>query len=138
MSKERGCRKCGCTETRACVTDGVACHWVEEDLCSACAAPAASLQSSDIDALHCQPTFVLELGGVQALVLLATLQVAMRHTEFEHQAEAHNFILDLAHTLAAGVGVTPNLKAVCESGWPKPEETPAASQSSLILPPGYQ
>lgn len=32
----RACRVCGCTEVRACVTDGLACHWVDLDLCSAC------------------------------------------------------------------------------------------------------
>jgi hypothetical protein len=31
------CWVCGCTDSRACVTNGVPCHWVEEDLCSACA-----------------------------------------------------------------------------------------------------
>lgn len=36
----RKCRACGCTETMACVVEGVPCHWVAEDLCSACAAPA--------------------------------------------------------------------------------------------------
>ncbi len=35
--KERKCRKCGCTEKRACVKEGTPCHWVERDLCSACA-----------------------------------------------------------------------------------------------------
>lgn len=33
---ERKCRVCGCTEIDPCVTDGVPCHWLEEDLCSAC------------------------------------------------------------------------------------------------------
>lgn len=32
----RACRVCGCTEFDACVINGRACHWVEEDLCSAC------------------------------------------------------------------------------------------------------
>lgn len=45
---ERACRICGCVESRACVTEGVACHWVEPDLCSACfekkpASPQAAL-----------------------------------------------------------------------------------------------
>lgn len=39
----RVCRQCGCTDDRACVVDGVACHWVEPNLCSACApAPEAA------------------------------------------------------------------------------------------------
>jgi hypothetical protein len=33
---ERKCRVCGCTDLNPCVTNGVPCHWVEEDLCSAC------------------------------------------------------------------------------------------------------
>ena len=33
----RRCRGCGCTDARACDDGGVACHWVEADLCSACA-----------------------------------------------------------------------------------------------------
>lgn len=37
--QERACRVCGCTDARACVTvDGVPCHWIAADLCSACAA----------------------------------------------------------------------------------------------------
>lgn len=31
------CRECGCTDDRACVTEAGPCHWVEPDLCSACA-----------------------------------------------------------------------------------------------------
>lgn len=34
----RACRVCGCTDGRACVGPvGRRCHWVEADLCSACA-----------------------------------------------------------------------------------------------------
>lgn len=35
----RSCRVCGCTDDRACVdpVTGEPCHWVEDDLCSACA-----------------------------------------------------------------------------------------------------
>jgi hypothetical protein len=32
----RACRACGCTENRACVADGEACGWAEQDLCTAC------------------------------------------------------------------------------------------------------
>jgi hypothetical protein len=33
----RKCRVCGCTDNRACVDEnGVPCHWIEPDLCSAC------------------------------------------------------------------------------------------------------
>jgi hypothetical protein len=33
------CKICGCTDTHACDDHGEPCHWVEEDLCSACATP---------------------------------------------------------------------------------------------------
>lgn len=33
---ERACWECGCTETSACMTDGIGCRWVDDDLCSAC------------------------------------------------------------------------------------------------------
>ncbi|CDZ67660.1 Hypothetical protein NGAL_HAMBI2605_59410 [Neorhizobium galegae bv. orientalis] len=36
------CRQCGCTDEHACVTDGTPCHWVEPDLCSACAGKAVA------------------------------------------------------------------------------------------------
>jgi len=40
MSK-RKCRVCGCTDQQGCVVDGLPCHWVADDLCSACAGPDA-------------------------------------------------------------------------------------------------
>jgi hypothetical protein len=34
----RTCRKCDCTEDKACIgNDGLPCHWVSQDLCSVCA-----------------------------------------------------------------------------------------------------
>ena len=30
------CRECGCTEDNACIVNSVPCHWVADDLCSAC------------------------------------------------------------------------------------------------------
>lgn len=38
---ERECRQCGCTDDNAC--EG-GCHWVEDDLCSACAVGAQALE----------------------------------------------------------------------------------------------
>lgn len=35
--KVRACRICGCTDDNACLVDNIPCHWVEADLCSACA-----------------------------------------------------------------------------------------------------
>ena len=38
----RACRECGCTQTQACVDERGPCWWVEDDLCSHCAGPAAT------------------------------------------------------------------------------------------------
>lgn len=41
MSKQRKCRRCGCTYNNPCVDKaGMSCCWVERDLCSACLTPA--------------------------------------------------------------------------------------------------
>lgn len=36
---ERACRECGCTDAHACTVNGEPCHWVGDDLCSACVKP---------------------------------------------------------------------------------------------------
>jgi ParB family chromosome partitioning protein len=44
---KKKCRVCGCTDDNACVVEGVPCHWVEEDLCSACAEKKADEKSNE-------------------------------------------------------------------------------------------
>lgn len=48
---ERACRICGCTGVHACpeIPFGEPCHWVAEDLCSACA-PVAEGRACRLDA----------------------------------------------------------------------------------------
>lgn len=49
---EPACRVCGCTEFNACVgAFGEGCHWVEKDLCSACA-PRVVRQAKYLDRLE--------------------------------------------------------------------------------------
>lgn len=36
MPAVRACRKCGCTDDNACMTDEGPCRWVGPELCSAC------------------------------------------------------------------------------------------------------
>jgi hypothetical protein len=44
----RFCRVCGCTEDQPCVNlEGQGCHWVAEDLCSACSSSSSSPASLD-------------------------------------------------------------------------------------------
>lgn len=37
VAGETRCRRCGCTDQRACTTPYGPCYWVEQDLCSGCA-----------------------------------------------------------------------------------------------------
>lgn len=37
---DRVCMGCGCTDAEPCETADGACHWVSDDLCSACAEEA--------------------------------------------------------------------------------------------------
>ena len=48
MQEKRKCRVCGCTDDdcRQCVEKtGIPCHWVEDDLCSACKTTVISFTS---------------------------------------------------------------------------------------------
>ena len=36
ITEVKTCRVCGCTDSHACIASEGPCHWVEEDLCSAC------------------------------------------------------------------------------------------------------
>lgn len=49
MKPERRCRVCGCTEFRACIDRDTAqpCHWIADDLCSACS-DHATLRESQV------------------------------------------------------------------------------------------
>jgi len=46
---ERECRVCGCTDRNACTSEEGPCFWLEETLCSACAAAADHVVSMTID-----------------------------------------------------------------------------------------
>jgi hypothetical protein len=43
------CRECGCDDDHACDPP---CHWVEDDLCSACTGMALGLDDEDLDDLE--------------------------------------------------------------------------------------
>jgi hypothetical protein len=116
----RKCRICGCTETSACSTPSGPCHWVDEDLCSACT--ELDLTDDDIKALaHAKIPIVLD--GVSALQLLSGLQLALRHPEFTGPASktARDFAIGLAQRLS----VTPNLAKVCRAGFDERFDRPA-------------
>ncbi|MDD3491929.1 MAG: hypothetical protein PHZ19_00335 [Candidatus Thermoplasmatota archaeon] len=59
------CRVCGCTEDNACVTDDGPCYWVEEDLCSACA--AKSQQGLKAWCLACDRQMTVEFEDLEGI-----------------------------------------------------------------------
>jgi hypothetical protein len=70
--RPRACRVCGCTDANCLVCilrTGLPCHWVEEDLCSACIAADVDggLTPAEIEALglaeHWTAAAELESGG---------------------------------------------------------------------------
>lgn len=46
----RRCRVCGCTDAHACIDGGVPCHWVADDLCSACDQEASEAETVEFTA----------------------------------------------------------------------------------------
>lgn len=81
----RACRVCGRTEFDACIVDGVPCHWVGPDLCSACAgihdaedAPAARFVEGR-PVLKLRSRIALSALGTCALlgVIVATMTVPL-------------------------------------------------------------
>lgn len=111
LAKPPKCRKCGCTEDRACSDNGVACHWVLPDLCSAC---VPKLNERDVRKLS-QVAFGVTLAGPEAFYLLAALQLALRHPGFT--GLGHGVVLGVAQLLEEQVGVTENLQAIAAAGW---------------------
>jgi hypothetical protein len=139
----RKCRACGCTDEHACITDdGSPCFWVEGDLCSACASREAAskggaelgLSPADLEALTSAPPIGIELDGTQALIIMAALQLALRHPEYDDSSPTSAFVNSIAKGLAERLSLTPNLKALCNVGWRANDAPPTVSR--LILPPG--
>ena len=101
------CRVCGCSDFEACQTPTGPCHWVEPDLCSACAGrPAAFLPPiTEETALALQSDVLfMRLTGVEALMLLSVLQLATRHPKFEGATRewVEQFTQSLAARLTEG------------------------------------
>lgn len=71
----RTCRKCGCSEHDACWDEkhGAPCHWVEDDLCSACEDLAGGALAASADRTV-RPLAVI-VRRLLALALATTLLV---------------------------------------------------------------
>lgn len=78
----RMCRVCGCTDDHACVNiDGDRCHWVEEELCSACSV------GSDGDLFLHERQF-LEMIGNSVQVGLDKIKNSVLHIDREKMKNA--------------------------------------------------
>lgn len=64
MLMQRTCRACGCSELRACVTDGVPCGWAGADRCTACPDRPLTLpiNAAHVRASRLKTTMHLSLG----------------------------------------------------------------------------
>jgi hypothetical protein len=148
----RRCRVCGCTEASACMHEGQPCHWVDLDLCSACATatgptadagaeiiaqtdhPAGSLRLTMADMLVLQrtPPLGFEIGPLPAFQLLSLIQLALRHPGLPDAAK--EAAEELASGLQVHLSVTDNLAAIIAAGWNRHFDMPAVPERRIILP----
>lgn len=126
---------------------GNACHWVREletaegPICSACAATAARegagatagearlpVTLNEKDLRHLQRVdFGIQMDGVSALQILAVLQLACRHPQFQgpSRATAERF----GRALQKEISITKHLTALAEAGWHPDAGVPVAEPS---------
>lgn len=85
--------------------------------------------------LYKLPPLSLELPPAHAMMLMSSLQLTMRHPQFEELGATAAFVTDLARALADSIGVTENLRKLCDEGFRKNDEP--NQHSKLILPPEF-
>lgn len=135
MSAQQTCRGCGCTETTPCETPSGPCHWVEPGLCSACAQKKQlQLTPEDLAALKTMPPMRVQIGGVEAMMLLSALQLALRHPHFDTDGPVCETVEQFACALQEHVSATPGLAAICDAGWDPKHDVAPEKYSGLILP----
>jgi hypothetical protein len=106
---------------------------VEEDLCSAHEPGTLQLSAQTVTALAGE-RIGLALSGLEALMLLSMVQLALRHPEREGGPGLWDFADGFAHGLAERLAaVGPQLAAICEAGFDPAFDVPA--NSKIILPP---
>jgi hypothetical protein len=152
------CRICGCTEEKACLSGGVPCHWVEPDLCSACATatgPTADagaeilmethhqlgklqLTMADMMALQGTPPLAVDIGPTPALFLLSAIQIACCHPGLTGEVKAT--VVQIGQGLQEYLSVTENLAKITAAGWERGFDVPTVPERRIILPgePGFQ
>lgn len=110
------CFVCGCTESSPCAEG---CGWAEENFCSNCYARL----SDDLASLRDEPPIHLEVNRLSAWMLMAQLQLALRHPE--NDGPCADAARDFAVSLQKAVAMTPTLRAVAERGWDPNYDLPA-------------
>jgi hypothetical protein len=92
------------------------------------------LNPEDMTALQAMPPLRIQIGGVEALMILSALQLALRHPHFDQDGPVRTTAEDFALGLQDRVSVTPGLAAIAEAGWDTSHDMPAEASSGLILP----
>jgi hypothetical protein len=143
------CKYCGCTASRPCLVpvDGelaaLPCAWLnpEQTLCTACIEkatieelwPAFTAEIAEVADL----AFPLFLPVVDAFKLVAVLQLALRHPEFEKQSPSvHEFTTAMVAGLREHFADLLAIQEVCRRGELAAFDQPAEARiaSKLILP----
>lgn len=116
-ASNRSCRVCGCTEVDClqCIArTGGPCHWVAEDLCSACVPLANAV------ALGIAKQVAEQLGAPGVVVLLLDPQGHL-HLDFAAvDAPIAEPLLDLARGIDSAIRELPGMKGVQVGGNPIP------------------
>lgn len=114
------CRKCGCTDTdcSGCIErTGRPCHWVERDLCSACAPPAVELDAAQ-QAVRLTHELAIHLLHHDRDVALTALTAATAVVVSDFEVPLNVFVdrLTMAASIAGAAVVPapgPDVRAAC-------------------------
>lgn len=148
------CKYCGCTEGRACLVRVTGppeigeqlepCQWLDDEgtVCSGCVSKLSEEELLDLGAAELPLVSDLDvplmLGGLQALLLAAVLDVALKHPELPRHRAAHQFATALRRTIG-DVFADPTFCCTAEllrrgALPPLEEPPPEPARSTLILP----
>lgn len=115
----RRCGRCGCTHTTPCVGEGehaIPCHWVTEDLCSAC------VTAEDGRGLQLAAQIIpIPMTGLEWRVMLSGLQCGLSHPGFAASPQgqlAETVATQLISLLVAEEAIAPEELAAMMDGGP--------------------
>lgn len=95
------------------------------------------ISPDDMAALKTLPIIKIGIGGVEAMFLMAALQLVCRHPDLTGPVRetAEEFARGLQERLSVNEGLT----TLCAAGWDPEQDVPVEKPSGLILPgdPGF-